>query len=104
MSPEEEMSRLEDELERARELEQKYDHEYERTRLPGDAAKADKYGQERMKIQHQLYRLRYPSSTPTYVPAVITTQESKTSAWKTCLGCIFWIAIIVVVAKYCAGS
>lgn len=108
MSREDEISRLKDELRRAREVEQKCDRDYERSGLQSDAARADRYGQKRMEIQHQLDRLRYPSSTSStqsYSPPVQSEQESKPDGWwQTCVGCIFWIAVIVLVARYCGHN
>jgi len=104
MSREEEISQLEDRLRRAREIEQECDRDYERTHLPSDAARADRYGQQRMEIQHQLDRLRYPSSVQSYSEPVQRTQEARPSAWKTCAGCMFWVAVIVVASRYCAHN
>lgn len=108
MSREDEIRRLEDELQRAREIEQKCDRDYQLSGLQSDAARADRYGQKRMEIQHELHRLRYPSttsSTPSYSPPAPSSQESKPDAWwQTCLGCLFWIGIIALVARYCGHN
>lgn len=101
MSRDEEIRRVRDELQRAKEIEQKCDRDYERTRSPGDAARADRYAQQRMKLQAELDRLLYPSSTQSYSPPLEQPVEPKQSAGKTCLGCTFWIAIVVIVFKYC---